>query len=236
MIPMHHVTCTFLAALALCGSATAHDAILEPAAPAAPGQYVVRYTDHNGKHLEYPASKVSKVWALDAAGKLLEVKTTAGADAVRAAAPAEATLLALEYDNGFFSKTTSGTVNQPMNEVKGAVSGLWAKKTAKYVVQWNAQVNKPLGMQFEIVPLATGTPKAGDTIAVQVLFEGKPVEGIKVAKGEEASGERTDAQGRANYKVEAGRNFIWAERRVKVAGDPRFDTLANATNVTFRAN
>ncbi len=122
-----------------------------------------------------------------------------------------------------------------MNEAPGAVSGVWARKTAKYVVRWTPQVAKPLGVQYEIVPLSTTAPKAGDTITVQVLFEGKPVEGVKVSKSEHASGERTDAQGRAAYKVDAGRNFIWSERRAKVTGDPRFDSLATATNVVFQA-
>ncbi len=222
-------------ALAAAGSALAHDALFEPATPAAPGRYIVRYADE-GKPLPYPPAKLTKVWGYDAAGKTLALQASPETDVVRVQAPREATLLALEFDNGFYSRTTSGTVNKPMNEAPGAVSALWAKKTGKYVVQWTPQVAQPLGMQFEIVPLAAAAPKAGDTLTVQVLFEGKPVEGIKVSKSEHGSGEKTDAQGRASYRVDAGRNFIWAERRAPVRGDPRHDSLATASNVVFQAN
>ena len=223
-----------LALAASAATALAHDALFEPAAPAAPGQYIVRFAD-DGKPLPYAPAKLTRVWGYDAGGKTLELQATPGTDVVRVAAPPAATLLALEFDNGFYSRTTAGTVNKPMNEAPGAVSSLWAKKTAKYVVQWTPQVAKPLGLQFEIVPLSPTAPKAGDTLMVQVLFEGKPVEGIKVSRSEHASGERTDAQGRASYRVEAGRNFIWSERRAPVKGDPRHDTLATASNIVFEA-
>lgn len=168
----------------------------------------------------------------------MTLQQTPGEGLSRISAPLDAALLALEFDNGFYSKTTQGTVNKPKNEAPGAVSELWAKKTSKYVVQWNAAVQKPLGMQLEIVPLSASLPKAGDTLTLQVLWDGVPVEGLKVSKGEHDSGEKTDANGRATYRVQPGRNFIWTERRVKVSGDadPRYDSLAVATNLVFVAN
>ena len=123
-----------------------------------------------------------------------------------------------------------------MNEVPGAVSAVWAKKTGKYLVQWNALAAKPVGLQLEIVPTSATPPKPGETITLQVLWEGKPIEGIKVSKSEHAAGEKTDANGRAIYKVDAGRNFVWAERRTKVSGDPRHDSLAVASNLIFVVN
>lgn len=218
--------------------AQAHDALFElttPATSSAPGQFIVRFAD-DGKPLPYPAAKLTRAWGYSADGKTLNLTQTPADGFVQVSAPAEATLLALEFDNGFYSRSTQGTVNKPMNEVPGAVSAVWAKKTGKYLVQWNALAAKPVGLQLEIVPTSATPPKPGETITLQVLWEGKPIEGIKVSKSEHAAGEKTDANGRAIYKVDAGRNFVWAERRTKVSGDPRHDSLAVASNLIFVVN
>ena len=78
-------------------------------------------------------------------------------------------------------------------------------------------------------------PKAGDVLTVQVLWEGKPLEGVKVSKGEHDEGVKTNATGKATCKVEAGQNFVWTERRAKFEGDPHFDLLAVALNLVFMA-
>lgn len=219
-------------ACAAAGLAQAHDAFFEPAAPAQAGQFIVRFADE-GKPIAYPAAKLKRTWALGAAGQSVALQQTPAADFVRITAPADAAVMALEFENGFFSRSTSGTIEKPMNEVPGAVSAVWAKKAGKYIAQWSAPVNKPMGLQLEIVPMSAALPKPGDTLQVQVLWEGKPIEGMLVSKGEKHPGEKTDTNGMATYKVQAGSNFIWAERRIPVAGDPRYTTLAVATNVIF---
>jgi nickel transport protein len=222
----------FAAALAGTGAALAHDAFYEPAG--APGTFNVRFAD-DGKPLAYPPAKLKRAWAYKSDGSTLALTPTPGDGLVRVAAPADADLLALEFENGFFSRTTQGTIEKPMNEAPGAVSAVWAKKTGKYVLRWSAPVLKPLGLQYEIVPLSAAAPRAGDTITVRVLWDGKPVEGVKVSRGEHETGEKTDADGRAAYKVQPGRNFVWSERRIRVSGDPRYDTLSVATNLVFEA-
>lgn len=217
------------------GSAHCHDVWFDVASPATTEQYLVRFTDDT-KPVPYTQDKLTKVWGYDAAGKILVLKPVMEGDLARVTAPPEAVLLALEFDNGFYSRTTQGTVNKPMNEAVGAVSAVWAQKAGKHVTQWGATAQKPIGLRLEIVPLAAVLPKSGDTLTVQVLSDGKPVEGVKVSKGEHESGVKTDEQGRATYKVGPGRNFVWAERRVKVEGDPRYDTLAVSTNLVFTVN
>ncbi len=213
-------------------SAYGHDAWLDTAPQGAAGQFLVRFTD-DSKPLPYPQAKLTRVWGINAGGKTLNVTPVMEGELARISAPPGAELLALEFDNGFYSKTTQGTVNKPRNEAPGSISALWAQKGGKYVMQWSAVSQKPVGLKLEIVPLSSAAPKAGDQLAVQVLWDGKPVEGLKVSKGEHESGVKTDAQGRATYKVEPGRNFVWTERRVKVEGDPRFDSLAFASNLVF---
>jgi nickel transport protein len=223
-----------LISLCVSGLAQAHDAFFELASPSQAGQFVVRFADE-GKPLTYPPAKLKRVWAYSASGQNVSLQQTPTPEIVRISAPSEAVMMALEFENGFFSRSTQGTIEKPMNEVPGAVSGTWAKKTGKYVTQWSAPALKPVGMQLEIVPMSANLPKSGELMSVQVLWEGKPVEGIVVSKGEKESGEKTDANGVATYRVQPGRNFVWAERRIKVDNDPRYTTLAVATNLIFVA-
>ena len=232
---MNHFSKSLVFALgALVGAAHAHDAFFESLSSGSDGKFIVRFADQ-GKPLSYSPSKLKRTWAYNKAGQEVPLQQTPGADVVEIKAPADAAMLALEFENGFFSRLPSGSVEKPMNEVPGATTGVWAKKTGKYVLQWGGAVNKPAGMELEIIPTATSTPKAGDVIKVQVLWQGKPIEGVMVSKGEHQVGMTTDANGFTTYNVQPGHNFVWAERRIPVAGDARYTTLAVATNLVFVA-
>jgi nickel transport protein len=224
-----------LAVCALAGAAHAHDAFFESLSTGGDGKFIVRFADQ-GKPLSYAPSKLKRTWAYNHAGQELSLQQTPGADVVEIKAPADAVMLALEFENGFFSRLPSGSVEKPMNEVPGALSAVWAKKTGKYVLQWAGPVNKPAGMELEIIPTTASAPKAGDVIKVQVLWQGKPIEGVMVSKGEHQVGMTTDANGFTTYKVQQGQNFVWAERRIPVTGDARYTTLAVATNLVFVAS
>lgn len=215
------------------GNAISHDAWLD-AAPGATGEFLVRFTDDK-KPQPYPASKVSRVVSYNAAGQSSALIPATTGELSRVTAPADSAVLTLEFDNGFYSRTVRGTVNKPMNEVPGATAATWALKTGKYIKQWSPLVQKANGLRLEIVPQTSEQPKPGDTLTVQVLWEGKPLEGVKVSKGEHDDGVKTDANGKATYKVDAGQNFVWAERRAPVEGDPRFTLLAVASNLVFNA-
>ncbi len=229
---MKHLSC-LLSGLALLGPACAHDAFFAPD-PAQPGWYHVRFAD-DGKPLAYAPAKLRRAWAIGPGGEPTPMAPQAGAGDLRVQAPADARLLALAFDNGFYSRTAQGTVPRPMHEVPGAVSAVWARKTAKYVVRWDPQVTRPLGLELEVVPQDAAPPRAGGTITVQLLAAGQPVPGVKVSASEHAPGPRTDADGRATLPVQAGRNVVWAERRTRIAGDPTHDALAIATNLVFEA-
>lgn len=231
LVPRASLILAFLSAASL---ALAHDTFFEQTSPAQAGQFVVRFADE-GKPLAYPPAKLKRVWAYNAGGQQVALQLTPTPEIVRISAPSEAVMMALEFENGFFSRTNPAlpSIERPMNEVPGAVMGTWAKKSGKYITQWTTPVLKPVGTQLEIVPQSASIPKPGETLRVQVLWEGKPIEGIVLSKGEKDPGEKTDANGMANYKVHAGHNFIWSERRIMVQNDPRYTTLAVATNLIF---
>jgi uncharacterized GH25 family protein len=86
-----------------------------------------------------------------------------------------------------------------------------------------------LGARLEIVPLTNPCGlRAGDTLAVQVVFEGRPLAGAWVAAGTEGTHghhypyrQRTDAEGRALVRVD--RAGPWFVRALHMVPSTEFD-------------
>jgi nickel transport protein len=216
------------------GSAAAHTAWIEPAG--AQG-FVLRFGGHEGKREPVDAAKLKSVLAFDAQGRAVQLQRSDGADGVHLQPQGEVALLALHFDNGFFSRDAAGkSVNRPMNEVPGATQGTWAVKYGKTIVRWGEIATRPVRQPFEVVPLLAGAPRAGQPIEVRVLIDGQPAADIEVARGDAGQDAvRTDAQGVARFVPQAGLNRLWAGRRTAVSGDPRYTQLSIEYALVFEA-
>ncbi len=223
------------AALTVAGAAAAHTATIE--ADGAPTRFAVRFWGHAGKTEPYSADRVTRITAIDAKGQTIAVTLDKGADGVvRANTAAAPALLALEFDNGIWSRAEGGkSVNRPMNENPGATLGTHALKHAKTVVVWNDVALRPVGQTLEIVPLAAVAPRAGEPLRVRVLYEGRPLAGAKVAADEDAPATLTDANGVATFMPRPGRNTVWVNHRVDVAGDARMTQRSHEAVLVFAA-
>lgn len=221
-----------LLALALAAGASAHDAWIE----ARDGAYAVLY-GHGDKHAGYAPEKVKAVAALDAVGAALPVNLAPGAAAVRVAVRGQAALLTLHFDNGIWTRTTDGSKNLPKNEVPGALSASHSLKFGKTVLAWGDIVTKPQGQRLEILPLSAAAPAAGGTLAVRVLWEGKPLAGAKLVSDAYGKGKtiETDAEGKATIPVVAGRHLVGVNHKRDLSGDPRADAVSVAANIVFEA-
>ena len=149
-----------------------------------------------------------------------------------------AALLALTYDNGYWSRPPGApaSVNKPRNEVPGAESGAHVLKYGKTVVQWSPAVTRPLGQALEIVPLADLPPVAGDRLAVRVLWQGRPLAGARVLYGGVEARPpvaRADDAGRAEVPVSGGSQFLSVSHRATLADDPRADSQSVSANLVF---
>lgn len=206
------------------GSAQAHNVWLEPDAA---GGYLVQFGGHEGQLETYPADKLKSVQAFDRRGRKIEVAVEPRADGVRVKPERQAAMLAAHFDNGFFSKVEGGQmINKPMTENPGATSGVHALKYHKTIIQWGVIAKQPLGQQFEIVALQADTPHAGKPMRVRVLFDGKPIGGIRLSLGEKGAAVNTGADGIATITPAAGTNQLLAIRRVPVANDPRTTSIS----------
>ncbi len=223
------------AALALqLGAAQAHNVWLEPDAS---GGYLVHFGGHEGQLETYPADKLKSVQAFDRRGRKIDVTLEPRADGVRVKPERQAAMLAAHFDNGFFSKVEGGTmVNKPMTENPGATSGVHALKYHKTIIQWGAIAKQPLGQQFEIVALTADTPHAGQPLRVRVLFDGKPISGIRLSLGEKGAAVTTATDGTATVTPAAGANQLLAIRRMPVANDPRTTSMSWEYLMAFPAH
>lgn len=216
------------------GTAQAHNVWLEPDAS---GSYLVQFGGHEGKLETYPADKLKSVQAFDRRGRKIDVALEPRADGVRVKPARQAAMLAAHFDNGFFSKVEGGEmVNKPMNENPGATSGVHALKYHKTIIQWGVIAKQALGQPFEIVALTAETPHAGQPLRVRVLFEGKPIEGIRLSLGEKGAAVTTAADGTATVTPVAGTNQLLAIRRVPVANDPRTPSMSWEYLLAFPAH
>ncbi len=127
----------------------------------------------------------------------------------------------MHFDNGIHTRPPTGpSVEKPMNEVPGATRATYAVKYGKTVVDWSPRIGKALGQPFEVVPLDTRCPRAGQPLRVRVLQDGKPVPGVKLGRGEEGGAKDpvTDADGVAAFIPPAGFNKLWAGKRNRGEG------------------
>lgn len=223
----------FTVAAIVSSPASAHDAwiALPPAGPE------IRF-GHVGEPEALDATRVRQVEALDADGKVLTVVQVPGERAVRLTIEGRAALIALAYDNGYWTRApgASASVNLPRNEVAGARSGAHVVKFGKTVVQWSPVVTRPLGQVLEIVPLAESAPAAGDRLAVRVLWQGRPLAGARVLYDSAAARPpvaRADDTGRAEVPVSRGSQFLSVSHRAPLADDPRADSESVSANLVF---
>lgn len=216
------------------GTAHAHNVWLMPEAD---GSYLVQFGGHEGKLEEYPAEKLTAVSAYDSRAHKIAVSTRTTAQGVKVKPTGKAALLVAEFDNGYFSKNDSGPMtNKPMNENPGATSGVRALKFHKSVIQWGYVARMIVGQTFEIVSARADHPHAGVPMRVRVLKDGKPVEGVRLAIGENGAPVHTAKDGTATVVPVEGRNQLMAILRMPVAGDPKTTSLSYEYLYAFEAH
>jgi nickel transport protein len=149
-----------------------------------------------------------------------------------------AALIAAYFDNGIHSRKATGpTIEAPMNEVPGAIRATYAPKYHKTIVSWQPVILRALGQPFEVIPVDAAQPVAGKPFRVRVLEHGKPVPGVRLGAGEDAteSAPVTDANGIAVFIPTRGFNKLWAGKREPVTGNPAYTELSYEYLLGFTA-
>lgn len=163
--------------------------------------------------------KIVSTQALDAEGRVLPAELKATDSLVLVDVPPEADRVMAMMDNGLWSKSPDGKFhNKGRDDLPDAVVSGRYYKHATHLRKLPAGALAPVpGMKFQLVPVGKTFPtKMGELLTVQVLFEGKPVAGVKVYQDAvtDPGGAhvRTGRDGRASLKVRnGGLNVVLAE-------------------------
>lgn len=211
--------------------ALAHDAWVMPQGP----RHEIVYGHLDKLERKYDAAKIKAVSALDASGRPLKIALDRDSLPVTIAAPGAAMIL-LEFDNGYWTKTTEGSKNLPKNQVPGALSSLRSFKYGKTVLEWGPAAAKGHGQRLEIVPETSAPPRPGGMLTLRVEFEGKPLAGASIQlEGYDRAVQKTDAQGRATLTLApAIMQAIVAGHEIRLNREDA-DSEKHSANLVFEA-
>lgn len=212
-------------------SAIAHDVWFEPH-----GDTHRLVYGHPGEPEPYDPAKTRSVTGIGSDGKRFEIRTHVSDQHLIADIPANVSLVATDFDNGFWTETQDEKhVNVSKREVPNYRSAMHSKKFNKALFTWSAAAAKPLGADFEVVPLQNPfSLQPGDLLTVQLLYQSKPLSGAEIEILGSMDVYETDKDGKAALPIsEDSFQYILARHKEPLVDHPDADGLALETNLTF---
>lgn len=195
---------------------------------------------HGASDEAYDPQKLKTVTARNGDGKNVAVEIRRQDDHALLDVPKDAVVVSGTFDNGFWAEGPDGKwVNKPKSQVPGAKQSSYSRKFAVAILDHLHKRPEPQSLPFEIVPLMDPTIlEAGNELPVQVLLEGKPVEGVEVTADYVNDGHaepaKTDAEGIARVNIRnAGLNVIGAGYSRPLSDSKEADKLSYFTTLTF---
>lgn len=152
----------------------------------------------------------------------------------------DTTYASAAYVRGYSTKNKEGKrFSLPKNEVENAISSGYYVKYASHIASTLTGTPKRQGIKLEILPLENPTKLLpGAELAIQVLFEGKPLAGAKVYGDyvtDHVNTYTTDAEGKTTIKVRNnGLNVIAAKFNLELKDDPTKDKFGYYSTVSFK--
>lgn len=109
-----------------------------------------------------------------------------------------------------------------------------ALNAARQDTTWNT----PVGLGLEIVPEKNPfSVKAGDTLPVRVLKDGKPLAGFMLGLSREgqkrSTFQRTDAEGRATFTLGKAGQYLFRGTELRFVSQPELEVESDFTTLTF---
>lgn len=145
-------------------------------------------------------------------------------------------LFALEFDNGYWVKVGTESVNMRKSAMPKGTDPVHPLKFSKTILAWQNWMNKPLGQRIEFVPVDfKGMPTAGSQLKMQLLLDGKPLSGQMVENNSNEQGPKTDANGYVTVTVLKGINRFATDHDIKQPNDPDAQRLSLTAAFAFAA-
>jgi cobalt/nickel transport system permease protein len=213
-------------------AASAHDYWIERKGD----DYAVVY-GHRDQRLAYNPSELKKVTVYSAAGKPLEFRKEVQSKAMLIHPSGNACLILADLESGYWSKTIYGLKNLPKRKATRPIESFRAYHYSKSIVSSGEAAIKPVdGLKLDIIPLKQPLDmKAGDSLQLKVLFDGKPYADASLEGDHDEVG-RTDREGLIRVTLKKGRQIYTVERRDPLRNDPDADFISTTTTLTFEVN
>jgi nickel transport protein len=216
----------------------AHDLVIDKKG----NEFVVLYGHADkGKLDVYKIDWLKEVKAYDKTGKAIDAQLKPHAQGANVAVPQDPAMITLVFDRGCMAKTPEGYKNVSKREAKNAIESWKGAVYNRNIWQWSDRFAKPLGAKFEIIPLKNPlTLKVGDSLPIQALYNGKPMEGLEMRHGgahpdpKDQKGAITDKDGKASVTINhSGLQVVKTSLKTPLQNNPDADFLRESANLTF---
>ncbi|WP_457638835.1 DUF4198 domain-containing protein [Persephonella sp.] len=139
----------------------------------------------------------------------------------------------VEFSTGYWTKTPSGSVNKPKNEVSSPIFSWLSVENLLRINRWDSSILKHRFDGLVIIPRKDiSALKKGDKVRLKVLFNGKPVSNVPVSYEGKVRG-TTDSDGNINIRIKHnGLQSIEASYRIKV-GSKKADAVIYSATLNF---
>ncbi|APG83790.1 DUF4198 domain-containing protein [Sinorhizobium americanum] len=205
------------------------------------GEFAVIY-GHGAGDDGYDPVKVTKATAIDKDGSEIAVKKEPAANHVLLKPENEPALIALEFDNGYWSEDADGKwLNKPKSEVPGARRATRTIKNSIAVIHAHDRLPAFPSQPLQILPLDNPIGlEPGEKYRIRVLFEGKPLAGKEVMLDyvglPELVSAKTDAKGETEVTLRnAGLNVLAVSHDVPLEDSRAADETGYTATLTFVA-
>jgi nickel transport protein len=198
---------------------------------------------HDGSVEAYDPTLVKEPKATDVKGQVIAMEVVKNKENATLSPTGDPAIVAALYDSGYWLKTTDSWKKSTKREGKGKYDILESIKSlqwCKSVLAATSESLKPVGQGFEIVPQKDPmSVRVGDKLSIEVLYDGKPVEGAIVTTGgghasDSKSPLKTDKEGMVSVMIEkAGFQMVKASHKVLIKDDSDADILSLATTLTY---
>ncbi|MGL4236520.1 DUF4198 domain-containing protein [Tabrizicola sp.] len=203
------------------------------------GELAVVY-GHGAEQDSYDTTKITSVMVCPDGTACVKAPLNQHGSHATLAVPEAPSVITVAFDNGFWSKDAAGEWhNMPKDAVAGATEGGQYLKHAIYLTGPVASVGTPLGQVLEIVPLSDPYAlKAGDELAVQVLFDGAPLAGAEIVadyvNATDAAAAIADAEGKAMVVIRnQGLNVLAVSHAAPHADAAKADETGHTATLSF---
>jgi cobalt/nickel transport system permease protein len=232
MISQTKLTVLFIAAVLLfqTSTASAHDYLIEQK-----GQDLLLFYGHGNQAMEFEAAKVSKLKAIDAQGRDLQIQKQKRDKALLLKIAGQPAVVMVEIDNGYWSKTIYGWKELPKRKASRVVEAIRSLYYTKVLLSWNGAVQEAAGSaRLSIVPMENPfATRPGTQLPVRIMGNGKPLPGVEVIGYDHARRGKTDNDGVIRIPINAGLNLVTVEYKEPIKDDPDADALSLTATLTF---